>query len=56
PKKPKRKDTQIPQFNGHAYNVTDEAINEDMDERLERVATIATSLDAEQDRGNINKT
>ncbi|GJY31561.1 hypothetical protein Tco_0415056 [Tanacetum coccineum] len=37
-------------------NVTDEAVNEEMDDSLERAATTATSLDAEQDRGNINKT
>ncbi|GKF34468.1 hypothetical protein Tco_0107668, partial [Tanacetum coccineum] len=36
-------------------NVADEAINEEMDDSLERAATTATSLDAEQDRGNINK-
>nr|GEZ22805.1 hypothetical protein [Tanacetum cinerariifolium] len=34
----------------------DEAVNEEMDDSLERVATIATSLDAQQDRGNIFKT
>ncbi|GKB78363.1 hypothetical protein Tco_0945258 [Tanacetum coccineum] len=34
----------------------DEAVNEEMDDSLERVATTATSLDAEQDRGNIHKT
>ncbi|GKE16948.1 hypothetical protein Tco_1424525 [Tanacetum coccineum] len=37
-------------------NVADEAIYEEMDDSLERSATTATSLDAEQDRGNINKT
>ncbi|GKE12572.1 hypothetical protein Tco_1416123 [Tanacetum coccineum] len=34
----------------------DEAVNEEMDDSLERAATTATSLDADQDRGNINKT
>ncbi|GJT59984.1 hypothetical protein Tco_1003517 [Tanacetum coccineum] len=34
----------------------DEAVYEEMDDSLERAATTATSLDAEQDRGNINKT
>ncbi|GJW96551.1 hypothetical protein Tco_0178359 [Tanacetum coccineum] len=34
----------------------DEAINEEMDDSLVRAATTATSLDAEQDMGNINKT
>ncbi|GKC03600.1 hypothetical protein Tco_0995210, partial [Tanacetum coccineum] len=56
PRKPKRKDTQIPQFSGPTDNVADEAVNEEMDDSLERAATTATSLDAEQDRGNINKT
>ncbi|GJW01878.1 hypothetical protein Tco_1560734 [Tanacetum coccineum] len=56
PRKPKRKDTQIPQFSGPTDNVADEAVNEEMDDSLESAATTATSLDAEQDRGNINKT
>ncbi|GJY23745.1 hypothetical protein Tco_0397403 [Tanacetum coccineum] len=34
----------------------DEAIYEERDDSLERAATTATGLDAEQDRGNINKT
>ncbi|GKD85531.1 hypothetical protein Tco_1356685 [Tanacetum coccineum] len=54
--KPKRKDTQIPQSSGHTDNVTDETVSEEMDDSLERASTTATSLDAEQDRGNINKT
>nr|GEW40184.1 putative ribonuclease H-like domain-containing protein [Tanacetum cinerariifolium] len=33
--------------------VEDEAVSEEMDDSLERAATTATSLDAEQDRGNI---
>ncbi|GJW28433.1 hypothetical protein Tco_0045308 [Tanacetum coccineum] len=37
-------------------NVADEAVYEEMDDNLERAATIATSLDAKEDRGNINKT
>ncbi|GJX68064.1 hypothetical protein Tco_0303791 [Tanacetum coccineum] len=37
-------------------NVADEAVNKKMDDSLERAATTATSLDAEQDKGNINKT
>ncbi|GJV10237.1 hypothetical protein Tco_1351778 [Tanacetum coccineum] len=36
--------------------VNNKAVMRKMDDSLERVATIATSLDAEQDRGNINKT
>ncbi|GKA26806.1 hypothetical protein Tco_0712915 [Tanacetum coccineum] len=52
----KRKDTEIPQFSGPTNNVVDEAVYEEMDESLERAVTTATSLDAEQDRGNMNKT
>ncbi|GJR93428.1 hypothetical protein Tco_0265602 [Tanacetum coccineum] len=51
PRKPKRKDTQIPQSSGPIDNVADEAVNEEMDDSLERAATTATSLDGEQDRG-----
>ncbi|GJY10965.1 hypothetical protein Tco_0379150 [Tanacetum coccineum] len=51
-----RKDTQIPQSSGPIDNVEDEVVNEEMDDSLERAATTATSLYAEQDRGNINKT
>ncbi|GJU13401.1 hypothetical protein Tco_1135797 [Tanacetum coccineum] len=56
PTKPKRKDTEVPQPSGLIDNVADEAIYEEMDDSLERDATTATSLDAEQDRGNTNKT
>ncbi|GJU92806.1 hypothetical protein Tco_1317562 [Tanacetum coccineum] len=56
PRKPKRKDTEVPQPSGPTTNVADEAVYEKMDDSLERAATTATSLDAEQDRGNINKT
>ncbi|GKA82451.1 hypothetical protein Tco_0789199 [Tanacetum coccineum] len=55
-RKSKRKDTQIPQSSGPTDNVADEAVNEEMDDSLERAITTATSLDAEQDRGNIAKT
>ncbi|GJX99529.1 hypothetical protein Tco_0356548 [Tanacetum coccineum] len=34
----------------------DEAVNEEMDDSLVKAATTTTSLDVEQDRGNINKT
>ncbi|GKD98147.1 hypothetical protein Tco_1382044 [Tanacetum coccineum] len=56
PRKPKRKDTQIPQSSGPIDNVADEAVNEEMDDSLVRAAITANSLDAEQDRGNINNT
>ncbi|GKD27383.1 putative ribonuclease H-like domain-containing protein, partial [Tanacetum coccineum] len=52
----KRKDIEVPQPSGPITNVADEAINKEMDDSLERAATTATSLDAEQDRSNINKT
>ncbi|GJT62005.1 uncharacterized mitochondrial protein-like protein [Tanacetum coccineum] len=52
----KRKDTQVPQSCIPSDNVADAAVNEEMDDSLVRVATTATSLDAEQDRGNIDKT
>nr|GEX78644.1 ribonuclease H-like domain, reverse transcriptase, RNA-dependent DNA polymerase [Tanacetum cinerariifolium] len=49
--KPKRKDTKLPQTSVPT-SVVDEAINEEMDDSLERAATTATSLDAEQDKGD----
>ncbi|GKD11047.1 hypothetical protein Tco_1190732 [Tanacetum coccineum] len=55
PRKPKRKDTEVPQLSGPTDNVADEAVYEEMDDSLERAATTATSLDAEQDR-NVSKT
>ncbi|GJW91940.1 hypothetical protein Tco_0169493, partial [Tanacetum coccineum] len=51
-----RKDTEIPQSSGPTDNVADEAVYEEMDDSLERAATTTTSLDAEQERCNINKT
>ncbi|GKE98868.1 hypothetical protein Tco_0022219, partial [Tanacetum coccineum] len=55
-RRPKRKDTKVPQPSGPTSNVADEAVNEEMDDCLARAATTATGLDAEQDNGNINKT
>ncbi|GJR14786.1 putative ribonuclease H-like domain-containing protein [Tanacetum coccineum] len=47
----------IPQSSSPTDNVADEAVNKEMDDSLgKRAATTATSLDAEQDMGNINKT
>ncbi|GJR51000.1 hypothetical protein Tco_1401521 [Tanacetum coccineum] len=51
PRRPKRKDTEIPQSSGPTDNVADEAVNEEMDDSLERAATTATSLDTKQDMG-----
>nr|GEV19174.1 hypothetical protein [Tanacetum cinerariifolium] len=52
----KTKVTEVPQPSDPTEKVVDEAVNKEMDNSLERAATTATSLDAEQDRGNINKT
>nr|GEX85163.1 hypothetical protein [Tanacetum cinerariifolium] len=48
-RKPRRKVTDVPQPSDPT-SVADEAVNEEMDDSLERVATTATSLDIEQDR------
>ncbi|GJY99460.1 hypothetical protein Tco_0516890 [Tanacetum coccineum] len=56
PRKPKRKDTQIPQSSGLTEHVADEAIYKELDDSLVRAATTASSLEAEQDSGNIAKT
>ncbi|GJS21046.1 hypothetical protein Tco_0449678 [Tanacetum coccineum] len=46
PRKPKRKDTEVPQPSSPINNVTNEAVYEEMNDSLERAATTATSLDA----------
>nr|GEW65276.1 hypothetical protein [Tanacetum cinerariifolium] len=56
PKKPKRKDTQVPQPRGPTKSVADEAVHKEFGDRLVRAATTASSLEAEQDSGNITKT
>ncbi|GJT08501.1 hypothetical protein Tco_0842963 [Tanacetum coccineum] len=55
-RRPKRKDTEVPQPSGPTTNVADEAVNEEMDDSLVRDATTASSLEAEKDSGNIDKT
>ncbi|GJV14030.1 putative ribonuclease H-like domain-containing protein [Tanacetum coccineum] len=55
-RRPNRKDSEVPQPSGPTTNVADEAVYEERDDSLERAATTATGLDAERDRGNINKT
>nr|GEU67499.1 hypothetical protein [Tanacetum cinerariifolium] len=54
--KPKRKNTQVPQPSGSTKNVADEDAYKKLDDRLVRAATTASSLEAEQDSGNIDKT
>ncbi|GKB58563.1 hypothetical protein Tco_0914749 [Tanacetum coccineum] len=50
------RDTKIPQSSGPPVKVGDEAVHKELDDRIERAATIASSLEAEQDSGNINRT
>ncbi|GKD65855.1 hypothetical protein Tco_1307963 [Tanacetum coccineum] len=47
---------QLTFLGGPTTNVADEAVNKEMDDSLVRVATTASSLEAEQDNGNIDKT
>nr|GEV23212.1 hypothetical protein [Tanacetum cinerariifolium] len=56
PRKTRRQDTELPQTSVPTEHVVNEAVNEEMDDSLERATTTATSLDVEQDRGNISKT
>nr|GEY79509.1 ribonuclease H-like domain, reverse transcriptase, RNA-dependent DNA polymerase [Tanacetum cinerariifolium] len=55
-RKTKRKATKLPHTSGPTTNAADEAVNEEMNDSLMWVATTASSLEAEQDSGNINKT
>ncbi|GJS12797.1 hypothetical protein Tco_0407269 [Tanacetum coccineum] len=48
--------TEIPQSSGPPKKVGDEAVHKELGDRMERAATTASSLEAEQDSGNINKT
>ncbi|GJX46268.1 putative ribonuclease H-like domain-containing protein [Tanacetum coccineum] len=50
------RDTKIPQSSGPPVKVGDEAIHKELGDRMERAATTASSLEAEQDSGNINRT
>nr|GEU96581.1 hypothetical protein [Tanacetum cinerariifolium] len=56
PRKPKRKDTRVPQPSGPTDNVVDEAVYKELGDNLVRATTIASNLEAEQDNGNITKT
>nr|GEU52848.1 hypothetical protein [Tanacetum cinerariifolium] len=53
--KPKRKDTQVPQPSGPTDNDADEDVHKELGNSLVRVATTTSSLEEEQDNGNINK-
>ncbi|GJV38844.1 putative ribonuclease H-like domain-containing protein [Tanacetum coccineum] len=56
PRRPKKKDTQVPQSSVPSDNVADEAVYKELDDSLVRAATTASSLEAKQDSGNIIKT
>ncbi|GJS77582.1 retrovirus-related pol polyprotein from transposon TNT 1-94 [Tanacetum coccineum] len=56
PRKPKRKDTQVPQPSDPTECVVDEAVHKELCDILVRAANTASSLEAEQDNGNIDKT
>ncbi|GJV55834.1 hypothetical protein Tco_1456839 [Tanacetum coccineum] len=47
PRKPKRKDTQVPQPSGPTDIVTDDVVHKELGDRLVRAATTASSLEAE---------
>ncbi|GKB94620.1 hypothetical protein Tco_0980757 [Tanacetum coccineum] len=51
-----RMDTEIPQSSGPTEHVADEAVHKERGDSLVRAATTASSLEAEQDSGNIDKT
>ncbi|GJZ18029.1 hypothetical protein Tco_0554152 [Tanacetum coccineum] len=57
PRQAKRgRDTKIPQSGGPPKKVGDEAVHKELGDRMERAATTASSLEVEQDSGNINRT
>ncbi|GJY87666.1 putative ribonuclease H-like domain-containing protein [Tanacetum coccineum] len=50
------RDTKIPQSSGPPVKVCNEAVHKELGDRMERVATTISSLEAKQDSGNINMT
>ncbi|GJS03490.1 hypothetical protein Tco_0319998 [Tanacetum coccineum] len=54
PRKPKRKDTQVPQPSDPIKNVADKAIHKELGDSLMRAATTASSIEVEQDSGARN--
>ncbi|GJT17271.1 hypothetical protein Tco_0875977 [Tanacetum coccineum] len=55
-KEVKEKDTQVPSPSGPTNIVADKAVHKELGDSLVRAATTASSLEAEQDSGNITKT
>ncbi|GKE33793.1 hypothetical protein Tco_1453115 [Tanacetum coccineum] len=49
----KGRDTKIPQSSGIPVKVSNEVVHKELGDRMERVATTASSLEVEQDSGNI---
>ncbi|GKE95629.1 hypothetical protein Tco_1580484, partial [Tanacetum coccineum] len=49
-------DTKIPQSSGPPIKIGDEAVHKELGDIMERAATTSSSLEAEQDNGNINRT
>ncbi|GKF59701.1 hypothetical protein Tco_0176487, partial [Tanacetum coccineum] len=47
------RDTKIPQYIGLPVKVGDEAVHNELGDRMEKAATTASSLEEEQDIGNI---
>ncbi|GJY36684.1 hypothetical protein Tco_0422062 [Tanacetum coccineum] len=56
PRKSKRKDTKVPQPSDPSENVADKVVYKELGDSLVMAATTASSLEAEQDSGNITKT
>ncbi|GJR73909.1 hypothetical protein Tco_0086274 [Tanacetum coccineum] len=56
PRRPKKKDTRVPQSSVPSDNVADEAVYKELNDSLVRAATTSSSIEAEQDSGNIIKT
>ncbi|GJR00999.1 hypothetical protein Tco_0523983 [Tanacetum coccineum] len=50
------RDTKIPQSSDPPVKVGDKVVHKELGDRIERAATTASSLEAEQDSGNNNKT
>ncbi|GJX91317.1 putative ribonuclease H-like domain-containing protein [Tanacetum coccineum] len=51
-----KRTTKISQSSGPIYLVADKTVYKEWEDRMERAATTASSLEAEQDNGNINRT
>ncbi|GKG56192.1 hypothetical protein Tco_0577267, partial [Tanacetum coccineum] len=48
--------TNIPQSSGPPEKVGDKVVHKELGDRMERATTTASSLESEQDSGNINRT